>query len=408
YKASDVESGNDASVLESRTSTQRERRKIKGFNKELSEGDKRLKRAKDSGSQRWLCSSVVRGKLDSTADSHSDTKEYGLSLPLTNLAKGIMNAIGACPVQLNGNMWEASGGSYFCMSATRRCFFDLNSAGRTWNDNIIWVKGNCLQRDDEELLDLWFRTVKQSVKSTVERKESVLDEVEEEEIELKLVLEGLGESGEKVTEGRSATVDDLKEVEERARLAVLLGEEDTSKMVAHLVKGIWLGIEEKKLKASHALAIGQLQVETKANLDKMVEEHDRLGRYLMLKGYSEEVVDAIKADTYAEEEDEEDAEAVGIVDGLDSVFVRRCSTIKGMTSSSRKAIRVMSLRINDLDSGLARKRETSKALLSAQAELQRCKELAKPSDILDPADKNDPNKLKKMKTCITFALSLVW
>ncbi|KAF6151449.1 hypothetical protein GIB67_016261 [Kingdonia uniflora] len=159
-------------------------------------------------------------------------------------------------------------------------------------------------------------------------------------------VEPSGESGEKVTEGRSTIVDDLKEVEERARLAVLHGEEDTSKMVSHLVKGNWLGNEEEKselkkaniklrkelarsrtdaskdirqLKASHAVAIGQLQVETKANLYKMVEEHDRLGLHLMLKGYSEEEVDVIKADTYAEEEDEEEAEVVGIVDALDGV-----------------------------------------------------------------------------------------
>ncbi|KAF6153263.1 hypothetical protein GIB67_038169, partial [Kingdonia uniflora] len=52
----------------------RERQKIRGVDKELSEGDKRLKRAKDSGSHRWQYRSVVRGKLDSTADSHSDTE----------------------------------------------------------------------------------------------------------------------------------------------------------------------------------------------------------------------------------------------------------------------------------------------------------------------------------------------
>ncbi|KAF6166348.1 hypothetical protein GIB67_015894 [Kingdonia uniflora] len=75
-------------------------------------------------------------------------------------------------------------------------------------------------------------------------------------------VEPSGESGEKVVEGRSAAVDDLKEVEERARLVVLNGEEDTRKMV-----------------------------ETKANLDEMVEERDKLGHHLMLKGYFEEEVE---------------------------------------------------------------------------------------------------------------------
>ncbi|KAF6149933.1 hypothetical protein GIB67_008654, partial [Kingdonia uniflora] len=280
-------------------------------------------------------------------------------------------------------------------------------AGQTRNDNIIWVKGNCLQRDDEETLDLRLRSVKQSMKSIVEMKESLLDEAAEEETELELVLKGLGlsrnkrvdsssaqpnpvkpckvalkypkkrmlkalpasgttgsgevpkdkrmraepsgESGEKVAKGRSASVDNLKEVEERARLVVLQGEEDTNKMVVCLAKGIWLSIEEEKselkkvnvelekeldrsrvdalkdvkqLKDSHAVAIGQLQVETKVKFNEMFEEHDRIGRHLILKGYSEEEVDVIKADTYVEEEDEEEAEAVGIVDGLDAISLQ--------------------------------------------------------------------------------------
>ncbi|KAF6165470.1 hypothetical protein GIB67_028029 [Kingdonia uniflora] len=223
--------------------------------------------------------------------------------------------------------------------------------GRTWNDSIIWAKGNCLQRDDDELLDRRFRSVKQSVKSIVEREKSLLDEVAEEETELELVLgelslsrkkrvksrskkvanaqstrlmmgvdegtrqasrdeikkalpasgttvssevvqgerrrvEPLGGSGEKIAEGRSVLVDNLKVVVERARLPIL--------------------------------SRGFGSVDAKANLDKIVEEHDKLGHYLMLKGYSQEEVDAIKADTYIEEEEEE-AEVLGVVDGLDGV-----------------------------------------------------------------------------------------
>ncbi|KAF6146267.1 hypothetical protein GIB67_011739 [Kingdonia uniflora] len=113
--------------------------------------------------------------------------EYGLSLSFTNLANGVTNVIEACPIQINGNM-----GGHNC---------------RTWNDNIIWVKGNFLQRDDEELLDLRFRSVKQSVKSTVERKVSLLDEVAEEETKLELVLGELGLSKKKKVESK------LKKVE---------------------------------------------------------------------------------------------------------------------------------------------------------------------------------------------------
>ncbi|KAF6170010.1 hypothetical protein GIB67_034402, partial [Kingdonia uniflora] len=52
--------------------------------------------------------------------------------------------------------------AYFFASLTQPRFFYLNSAGRPWNDNVIWVKGDCLQRDDEEPMKLLFRTVKQS------------------------------------------------------------------------------------------------------------------------------------------------------------------------------------------------------------------------------------------------------
>ncbi|KAF6145308.1 hypothetical protein GIB67_017019 [Kingdonia uniflora] len=245
--------------------------------------------------------------------------EYGLSLPLTNLAKGVgkgekkvWRITPEDVLQFFGvKNFKASGGSYFCASVTRRHLFDLNLAGQTLNDNIIWVKCNFLQRDDEELLDLRFRSVKQK----------------------------------KVVEGQSASMDDLKEVEERARLAILQGKEDMSQMVVRLVKGIWLGIEEqesklkkakseleinlaraktealkevRQLKAAHAIIISQLQAEAKANLDETVEEHDRLGHQLMLKGYSQEEVDAIKADTYVEE-DEEEAEVLGVIDGLDGI-----------------------------------------------------------------------------------------
>ncbi|KAF6171780.1 hypothetical protein GIB67_007301 [Kingdonia uniflora] len=335
YKTSDMENGKDTSVLESRT---------------------------------VAIQQCCEGKLDSTADSHLDTED------------------------------------------------------RTWNDNIIWVKGNCLQRDEEKPLDLQFRSVKQSTKSTVERKESLLDEVTEEVTELELVLEGLGLSRKRgLTVGRTSStqpnpvkpnkvskkypkkrmlkalpssgttcsVDDLKEVKERARLMVLQEEEDTSKMV-----------------------------ETMANLDEMVEERDRLGSHLMLKGYSEEEVDAIKADTYVEEEDEVEAEAVGGVDGLDGVSCQTVLDNQGddvelPEGGSEKAVRETSLIINDLESGLAKEGETSKALLLSQAELQveekdaginkglkeqvevteRAEKLQRQVDVLAMKDKNEMERM---------------
>ncbi|KAF6157690.1 hypothetical protein GIB67_037263 [Kingdonia uniflora] len=77
---------------------------------------------------------------------------------------------------------------------------------RTWNDNIIWVKGECLQRDDKDLLNLRFRSVKQSLKSIVERKKSLLDEVAEQETALELVLGEHGMSRKKRVESKSKKV----------------------------------------------------------------------------------------------------------------------------------------------------------------------------------------------------------
>ncbi|KAF6144148.1 hypothetical protein GIB67_004821 [Kingdonia uniflora] len=376
YKTSDMESGKDTSVPESRTvramsikcqplerekinstssspikhfttsknleSTQRERQKIKGFDKELSEGDKRLKRVKESESRIWLYSRVVREKLDATADSHSDTEEIvfkmGSSFVNEVSISGWMNEFDnegevgleqflGFPAQLVSYPPDSDAFREFCKAK--------EAIGGKW--------GKCSEFAAIVDIKMFFIA---RVKSKVERKESLLDKVAEEKTELELVLEGLdlnkkkrvdsrtnkfgsaelcqaeqialkypkkqmlkalpasgttgsgevaknkrmrvkpsGESGEKVVEGQSATVEDLKKVEERAKLAVLHGEEDTSNIVARLVKGIWLGIKEEKselkkanielekelarsrtdalkevrqLKASHAVAISQL------------------------------------------------------------------------------------------------------------------------------------------------------
>ncbi|KAF6164709.1 hypothetical protein GIB67_040961 [Kingdonia uniflora] len=130
-------------------------------------------------------------------------------------------------------------------------------------------------------------------------------------------VEPLGGSREKVAEVRSVLVDDLKEVEERAKLAILQGKEDTSQM---------------------------------------------------------EEVDAIKADTYAKEEEEE-ARLLEVVNGLDGVLPQTVLDNQGddvelLEDGSEKVVKEKSFRINDLESILSKEIETSKALLFAQAELK--------------------------------------
>ncbi|KAF6152933.1 hypothetical protein GIB67_039640 [Kingdonia uniflora] len=156
------------------------------------------------------------------------TFDYGLTLPLRNLAKSVMNMIEACLAQLNCNFWEvilvcetlnerwaASGsesritakdfleycavkyvtgtdGAYLSSSSSRPCFFDLSSAGRVWNDNPLWVSDKCLQRSDEEPLELNNRTITKGISCKVSRKESFIDSVSKDGTELEVVLKKLG------------------------------------------------------------------------------------------------------------------------------------------------------------------------------------------------------------------------
>ncbi|KAF6141081.1 hypothetical protein GIB67_006526 [Kingdonia uniflora] len=153
--------------------------------------------------------------------------DYRLTLPLSNLAKSVMNMIGVCPAQLNCNFWEvilvcetlnerwatsgserritakdfleyyavkyvtATDGAYLSSSSSRPYFFDLSSAGRVWNDNLLWVSGECLQRSDEEPLELNNRTITKGINCKVLRKESFIDVVAREGTELEAVLKEL-------------------------------------------------------------------------------------------------------------------------------------------------------------------------------------------------------------------------
>ncbi|KAF6139141.1 hypothetical protein GIB67_009984 [Kingdonia uniflora] len=148
--------------------------------------------------------------------------EYDLSLPLCNLAKGIINLIGACPVQMNGNIYEVIS---VYESLNTRWEGDGRRRRISYKD-LLQFYGS----DDEEPIKLLLRTVKQTPKSQMVRKESLLDIVAQKETELEAVLEELGISRKKRIN----------------RLAALHREEEMSKMAAHLMKGICLGVEEER------------------------------------------------------------------------------------------------------------------------------------------------------------------
>ncbi|KAF6165279.1 hypothetical protein GIB67_042695 [Kingdonia uniflora] len=87
--------------------------------------------------------------------------------------------------------YRATDGVYLSSSSLRPCFFDLSSAGRVWNDNLLWVSGECFQRSDEEPLELNNRTITKGISCKVSRKESFIDVVAKEGTELEAVLKEL-------------------------------------------------------------------------------------------------------------------------------------------------------------------------------------------------------------------------
>ncbi|KAF6175808.1 hypothetical protein GIB67_003296, partial [Kingdonia uniflora] len=64
-------------------------------------------------------------------------------------------------------------------------------AGRVWNDNLLWVSSECLQRSDEEPLELKNKTITKGINCKVSRKESFIDIVVREGTELNAVLKEL-------------------------------------------------------------------------------------------------------------------------------------------------------------------------------------------------------------------------
>ncbi|KAF6139333.1 hypothetical protein GIB67_021543 [Kingdonia uniflora] len=169
--------------------------------------------------------------------------DYGLTLPLSILAKSVMNLIMVCPAQLNCNFWEvifvsetlngrwvvsgsemritakdfleyyvvmyvtATNGEYLCSSSARPCFFDLSSAGRVWNDNLLWVYGiNCKVSRKESFIDVAAREgteletmLKELEISRFIRVASKDDKVRRSQAKKRLVGKTLGSTEEKLT-----------------------------------------------------------------------------------------------------------------------------------------------------------------------------------------------------------------
>ncbi|KAF6137544.1 hypothetical protein GIB67_031823 [Kingdonia uniflora] len=288
----------------------------------------------------------VRGDLSEGFSYYLSQLEYGLSLPHNNLVKGIMNIVKAYLAQLNGNMWG-----------------QVSSEISEEEDWEGWLD---LQNHDE-----W------KVEKTINKRR----------------IDPLAKvMGAKVRESRPAEEDELRAIEDWVRLIARKGVEELSasaqlelsRMTIHLLKAICLEIEEGKAelengkveldmkvarlksdlalegerlvaaKAAQKVLISELTVEAQKNLNDIVVQRDRLGRQLLVVGYTKADIKANMAGTFVEEDEvEEDVPTEeGVVTGLDG------------------ELKDMRLRIEELENELAKEKDTSTSLLTLQAELQ--------------------------------------
>ncbi|KAF6151355.1 hypothetical protein GIB67_040628 [Kingdonia uniflora] len=115
--------------------------------------------------------------------------DYGLTLPLSNLAKSVMNMIGACPAQLNCNFWEVI---LVCETLNERWTASSSESRITAKDFLEYYAVKYVTRSDEEPLKLNNITITKGISCKVSRKESFIDSVAKEGTELEVVLKKLG------------------------------------------------------------------------------------------------------------------------------------------------------------------------------------------------------------------------
>ncbi|KAF6167603.1 hypothetical protein GIB67_031186, partial [Kingdonia uniflora] len=118
--------------------------------------------------------------------------DYGLTPPLSNLAKSIMNMIGACPAQQNCSFWEVI---LVCETLNERWAESGSERRITAKDFLEYYAVKYVTttngRSDEEPLKLNNRTITKGISYQVSRKESFIDAVAKEGTELEAILKEL-------------------------------------------------------------------------------------------------------------------------------------------------------------------------------------------------------------------------
>ncbi|KAF6163837.1 hypothetical protein GIB67_016177 [Kingdonia uniflora] len=196
-------------------------------------------------------------------------------------------------------------------------------------------------------------------------------------------------SGIMIVEDRPIVEDALEEVEEKTMLAAHHGVEEMSKMAVPLMTGICLEVGEERVELKRKkVELKRIVARLKTNLLKegkwmealkalQVVEINNLLTEAMTNLKEVDVVDAIRVDTYVEEEEDEEIEdvAIGVIDGLDSVPHQTVKDNQGdynehPEGENEKGLKDIRPRLKDLEAELAKERDASASLLSLQAELQ--------------------------------------
>ncbi|KAF6138742.1 hypothetical protein GIB67_040874 [Kingdonia uniflora] len=266
--------------------------------------------------------------------------DYGLTLPLRHLAKSRWAASGSKSWITAKDFMEyyavkyviATDGAYLSSSSSRPYFFDMSFAGRVWNENLVWVSGECLQRSDEEPLKLNNRTITKGISCKVSRKESFIDSFAKEGTKLEVALKKLGINRFK----RVASKDDKVVLEEsvkiiegvdlRPRFEAETGLMEEQCRAKAREKGVivvedkFKKLELEKERESAALKLKEVRAKSAAETERLVSasatSHNNLAGKLYQLRYTKVEILAFSEENYEEKEIVDEKEVEEMEDGL--------------------------------------------------------------------------------------------
>ncbi|KAF6145186.1 hypothetical protein GIB67_041381 [Kingdonia uniflora] len=226
--------------------------------------------------------------------------DYGLTLPLSNLAKSVMNMIGVCPTQLNCNFWEVI---LVCETLNERWATSGSESRITAKDFLEYYAVNGVSVERQPFMDAWWmplvelnnKTITKGISCKVSGKESFIDSVAKEGTELEVTLKMLGinrfkmvaskdgkvvlEESVKISEGADLrprfeveTGLMVEQCRAKAREKGVTVVEDEFKKFARALRGVHLGLQNRCIELERR--ISQLGVEKKQFEESLTRERE--------------------------------------------------------------------------------------------------------------------------------------